>query len=204
MQAVMTAGLWWQQWWAPTTLSELEVVERLSLALIASFLLAAVVLLSGVQAPYGRYSRAGTYWGWRLPGRVAWVLQELPNLLAVGWALRSADYQTEGSVLMVVVRGGAENGNSSSTPNVAPWVLLTMFTLHYSNRTLIFPLRIRGGKPTPLVPFVMATVYCSLNGYLQSRALTALVRYPAGWHMDVRFVAGVAVWLMGAVSPPPV
>lgn len=46
----------------------------------------------------------------------------------------------------------------SQTPNA---VLLTAFTLHYINRTLIFPFRIRGGKDTPLTPFLMATIFCA-------------------------------------------
>ena len=46
----------------------------------------------------------------------------------------------------------------SQTPNA---VLLTAFTLHYVNRTLIFPFRIRGGKDTPLTPFLMAAIFCT-------------------------------------------
>ena len=35
-------------------------------------------------------------------------------------------------------------------------------------RAFIFPLLIRGGKPTPCVPFAMALLFCIINGYLQA------------------------------------
>ena len=35
-------------------------------------------------------------------------------------------------------------------------------------RTFIFPLRIRGGKPVPLVPFLVAVFFCTVNGAVQT------------------------------------
>ena len=156
-------------------LQERVLVDRLATALVGGFVLAAAALLLGIEAPYGRYSRAG--WGMQLPGKVAWVLQELPNLLAVYWAV-SLSLRSE------------EPEKRAALASPANRVLLAMFTLHYINRTVIFPLRLRGGKDTPLLPFLMATIFCTLNGYMQARTLTALRAYPDDWLLDPRFICG--------------
>jgi hypothetical protein len=41
------------------------------------------------------------------------------------------------------------------------------FLLHYTNRSLIYPLRLRGGKRTALTVWAMAALFCSVNGFLQ-------------------------------------
>ena len=48
--------------------------------------------------------------------------------------------------------------------NVLP---LALFLLHYAYRDLVYPLRLRGGKPTPAAVWAMALVFCLWNGYLQ-------------------------------------
>ena len=102
------------------------------------------------------------------------------------WSLAVADYRSETSSLV-----WAQDGKPQ--PNIAAWVLLSMFTMHYINRTLIFPLRIRNGKPTPFIPFILATGFCAVNGYMQSNALTSLYVYPKEWILDIRFIAGTSV-----------
>ena len=46
-------------------------------------------------------------------------------------------------------------------------LLMAMFLLHYFNRYFIYPLRLRGGKPTPFIVWLMAAVFCIYNGYMQ-------------------------------------
>ena len=89
-----------------------------------------------------------------IPGRVAWVLQEAPTLL---W---------------VYVCVFCTEGDAGAKANPANRVLLGLFTLHYINRTIVFPMRLRGGKNTPFLPFFFALVFCVCNGYLQARSLT--------------------------------
>ena len=59
-------------------------------------------------------------------------------------------------------------------------------------------MRIRGGKPTPFIPFIMATLFCTANGYMQARALTALYTYPSSWLIEPRFICGTALFCVGA------
>jgi len=49
---------------------------------------------------------------------------------------------------------------------------LGLFMTHYVNRSVIYPLQMRGGKPTPCMVMLMAWSFCVLNGFMQSRMLT--------------------------------
>ena len=54
------------------------------------FAASAVALLAGVSAPYGRYVEGSTaLFGCVVPNLAAWVIQEIPNLiaLAVCWSI---------------------------------------------------------------------------------------------------------------------
>lgn len=59
-------------WWQGKSEGE-HVDHMIAAGLLGSMVLSAVLLLSGVQAPYGRYTSA--MWGPRINGKVAWVLQ---------------------------------------------------------------------------------------------------------------------------------
>lgn len=97
-----------------------------------------------VAAPFGRYSPGASWiYGFHMNGTVAWVLQEMPALATVVYFWTKAP-----DALLLTPRS----------------VLFALFTLHYANRTLIFPLRLRGGKPTPVVVAALAFVFCSYNG----------------------------------------
>ncbi|KAJ1619216.1 3-oxo-5-alpha-steroid 4-dehydrogenase-domain-containing protein [Pavlovales sp. CCMP2436] len=148
----------------------------IAVALIGSMLPAALVLLAGVQAPYGRYT--STSWGFLINGKLSWVLQELPSF-AMPFGFACATYP------------------SAQTTSCANQLLLVAFCAHYVNRTFIFPLQIRGGKPTPFSVFLMALVFCLTNGWLQARALTVHHTYPDAWLYDPRFGLGLALFAVG-------
>ncbi|XP_008832795.1 3-oxo-5-alpha-steroid 4-dehydrogenase 1 [Nannospalax galili] len=135
------------------------------------------VLLLQVGTPYGRYSARWS--GLRVPARPAWLLQELPSL---AWPLYEC------------VRPAA--ARLGSWPNR---VLLAMFLIHYVHRTLVFPALIRGGKPTPLFSCVLAFMFCTVNGYMQSRYLSQFAVYAEDWLTSPCFLAGFVLWLMGMV-----
>eukprot|EP00307_Rebecca_sp_RCC1486_P005611 CAMPEP_0119424114 /NCGR_PEP_ID=MMETSP1335-20130426/31822_1 /TAXON_ID=259385 /ORGANISM="Chrysoculter rhomboideus, Strain RCC1486" /LENGTH=250 /DNA_ID=CAMNT_0007449627 /DNA_START=1 /DNA_END=753 /DNA_ORIENTATION=- len=145
-------------------------------ALLSSMGISALVLLSGIQAPYGRYSSSS--WGPLMNGKLAWIMQELPSF-AVPATMLVAHYPAP---------------PASSAANLA---LLTAFCTHYFNRTFIFPLRIRGGKPTPVTVFLMAFCFCVTNGWLQGRALTVFQSYDASWTSDPRFIVGLLLFVAG-------
>jgi 3-oxo-5-alpha-steroid 4-dehydrogenase 1 len=178
------------EWWTSASPAA-QVDNWMCAALIGSMLPAALVLLAGVQAPYGRYSSAS--WGFLVNGKLAWVLQELPSFaLPALFAWRTFP-----------------SAHSANPANVA---LLVAFSAHYFNRTFVFPLTIRGGKGTPCSVFLMARAFCLTNGWVQARALTVHHLYPSGWTSDPRFLVGLALFAIGMAinvqvrregAPPP-
>jgi hypothetical protein len=108
--------------------------------------LATFILLLFVTAPYGRHSRKD--WGPTIPNRVGWVMMELPSLLVFSLAFLSG-------------RGSIEN---------LTWIFFTLYVFHYTNRSIIYPLRTRtGGKRMPLVVALMAVVFNLVNGFSNGR-----------------------------------
>jgi steroid 5-alpha reductase family enzyme len=70
--------------------------------------------------------------------------------------------------------------------------------MHYINRALIFPYRIRtNGKTLPVLMVIMPMLFYIINGYLVGYYFGALVEYPLSWLWDPRFLAGIALFLFG-------
>ena len=80
----------------------------------------------------------------------------------------------------------------STPPN---FLLMAAFMLHYFYRDLIFPWRIRGGKPTPFIVWLLAFVFCVYNGYMQTAYL--LNEAPTDRAITPRLAAGLTLWLAG-------
>jgi len=111
------------------------------------------------SAPYGKHAEGGgclkSCKGPLLPAKACWVLMECPTLLLTA----------------VLVWIGPSDCLMSRPSNL---IILGLFVLHYLQRSLIYPLRIRGGAPMPTFIFISALTFCAWNGYLQVRDLTYL------------------------------
>lgn len=57
-------------------------------------------------------------------------------------------------------------------------------------RTFIFPLRIKGGKPIPLFPFLVAMFFCSVNGAVQTYGVLLQNSEIRHWRPHARFYSG--------------
>ncbi|KAJ8602541.1 hypothetical protein CTAYLR_008349 [Chrysophaeum taylorii] len=157
-------------------MDEVTLHRRVCVGFVASMVLCGVPLFAGVAAPYGRYHQEralGLRYGWPVDARVAWFVQEVPSLI-VPFLVRRDD-----EVL-------------SSPVNRA---LLFLFVAHYAHRSLVFPFRIRGGKPTPAVTAACAFAYTAVNGFIQGQYLAALHRFPD--ELRGTFFVGVAAFVAG-------
>ncbi|ESO87652.1 hypothetical protein LOTGIDRAFT_194080 [Lottia gigantea] len=133
-----------------------------------------VFMLTFVSAPYGRYSRGG--WGFTINAKVAWFIQEVPSIL-----------------IPIGIMLYTDCPKLQYTPNR---ILISLFSLHYIQRSLVYPFLIKGGKPTPLIPFLLALVFCTINGYLQFNYLAKYADYGNDW-FSLRFIAGVMLFFTG-------
>ncbi|NJL13495.1 MAG: DUF1295 domain-containing protein [Microscillaceae bacterium] len=132
------------------------------------------LLLFFVTAPYGRHERAG--WGLRVPNRWGWIGMEVVSPLVFAYFFWA--------------------GQSPKT-----WPVLVFFALwvgHYFNRSLIFPFRLKTqGKTMPLSIVLSAVFFNSVNGFLNGHFLGHLAHYPVAWGSDIRFWAGLGLFLVG-------
>ena len=172
-----------------STLTQNDALALSSLAMTVSGLAAAVALLSGLSAPYGRYAlaRPALASAYSLgvpmvPARAAWLLQECPSFLVASYILWR-----------------------SALPPSLLWttagLLCCLFLAHYFNRGFIYPLRLQGGKPTPLGIGLMAFVFCLWNGCMQGVYLASLAgaagAEPPAAVLAPRFACGVLLFLAG-------
>ncbi|XP_049606500.1 3-oxo-5-alpha-steroid 4-dehydrogenase 1 [Syngnathus scovelli] len=153
---------------------ELYVLDCMAyfLILMAAF---TFVCLLFVDASYGRY--ASSKYGFLVNAKLAWFVQELPSFLV--------------PVCLLVW------ASSAKSSLLANQLLIAMFLCHYTQRALIYPFLIRGGKPTPFLSFFLAVVFCIYNGFMQIRYLSHYAEYPADWVTNPCFIAGSVLWLLG-------
>lgn len=144
-----------------------------------SFLgLAAVTfpVLLFIAAPYGRYT--STRYGPKIDRTVGWILMEAASPIVFG-----------GCFML---------GRSHWTPAAAAFLVL--WESHYLHRAFVFPFRLRGRerKTATLTTVALGIAFNLANGYLNGRYLFYLGPiYPSAWLLDPRFLAGVALFVMG-------
>ncbi len=145
------------------------------------FGLVAVVALLFLSAPYGRHARAG--WGPSLGARLGWHLMEAPALF--------------GFVAAALYFLGGPGASGRIAP--AAWVLFGLWVLHYGDRELLYPRRLRDPKkPMPWVVVGMGFFFNALNGPMNGLQVGG-GHYGVAWLVDPRFLLGTALFLTGFI-----
>ena len=155
---------------------DLSLYQATALGLVVAGGLTLISLMFTV-APYGRYDRKNK-WGPEIDERIVWMVMEVvsPIMFAVFFLRAPA--------------GGAE----ASTVQL---ILAAMFLGHYTYRSFIYPLRIRGVGKKPIATGAMAVVFNSFNGSVNGWGVGAAAHLGAGWLASPLFVAGVALFFFG-------
>lgn len=153
--------------------------ERWLLNFMAYFLMvlafAVLIFLCIYKAPYGRYANAS--WGFPVNAKLAWCVQETPAV-----------------VIPLTYMACIDSPQLSNTVNQ---LLLSLYFIHYGHRAFIYPFLIQGGKPTPVLPCLMALAFLGYNGFMQGRTLSTYAEYPSDWLTHPCFVIGIAVFFCG-------
>lgn len=150
--------------------------------LLVMALLAVIVFIAlyRVRAGYGLF--VSRRWGPTLPNRLAWVLMEAPVLAAVAvpWI-------------------------AAGCPTALPAALaLALFTLHYAQRSFLFPLLIRGRGRMPWAIVAMGLTFNAVNGLLIGTSLFLLP--PQGYAQGAAYLLrpaallGLALFALGMAA----
>lgn len=130
-----------------------------------------------IPAPYGRHSRSN--WGPMINNKLGWFLMEAPALFVFGFLVLSATNIEQQAIL----------------------IFSFLWIMHYFNRVIIFPFRIRTkGKKMPMVIMVFALFFNLVNGFLNGYWFGYLaIEYPDYWFFDIRFIAGILLFITGFI-----
>lgn len=126
-------------------------------------------------APYGRHTSAN--WGLTIDNKLGWIIMELPAL-----------------VLFVVYFFVFQ-----SYFNVVMAVFVVLWVVHYANRALVFPFRIKTkGKRMPVIIVLSAVVFNSINTFFVASYLAQNPqRYTLEWTQSWQFVVGIVLFIAG-------
>lgn len=140
-------------------------------------LIALITFLSlfWITAPYGRHIQTG--WGYQINNRLGWILMEIisPLMLSIFFFMGSAP------------------------KSIHVWVFWGLWILHYLNRAIIFPFRIKtSGKKMPISIVLSAVFFNLINGSTNGYYLGYVMpTYPEGWFYDPRFILGLSFFVVG-------
>ncbi|MBU2651988.1 MAG: DUF1295 domain-containing protein [Bacteroidetes bacterium] len=133
------------------------------------------LLLLKVTAPYGRHTKSN--WGPMIGNKTGWFIMELPALIV------PFIFFFTGNII----------------PGMVPWVFIILFGLHYFNRVMVFPFRLRTGKKKmPVVIVAMAVFFNLVNGFIIGYFLGNFSGYyEISWLWDPRFITGFLLFFLG-------
>lgn len=128
-----------------------------------------------IIAPYGRHTT--TAWGPLISNKIGWMIMESPALLAFAFFFLFGTLKH----------------------NIVPWVFFAFWMIHYINRTLVFPFRLRTkGKKIPFIIVLMAFCFNLVNGFINGYYFGSLSeKYELSWLHSPCFIAGLFLSIYG-------
>jgi hypothetical protein len=136
-------------------------------------------------APYGKFA-ASKGWGPLLPAWLCWMIMESPNL----W-----------NSLLIYILSESYFGKEVKLPissRTNQW-LISLYLLHYINRSLIFPCFLSQGNPMPISVMFFAFIYCFWNSCNQATSLILLNEYDDDYWFSPPFLIGSAIFFFGLI-----
>lgn len=136
---------------------------------------AAFAALLKIPAPYGRH-RSGK-WGPTMRSALGWTVMELPSPI----------------ILTFFVLGG------NQTKTAVTWLFVALWWVHYLNRSVIYPARIRrSASRIPVAVVVMGLGFHVFNGYIVGSYFGQYGPvYRPEWLGTPAFICGVILFFAG-------
>ena len=140
--------------------------------IIIGFLTFSYLIISKFRAPYGRHSSDG--WGLMINNSWGWFWMELPALL----------------LMPLISIFGKNEMNSLSI------LLVSLWFLHYFNRVIIFPMRIKTkNKKMPISIAVSAFLFNCINGLLNGIYVGYFL--DSDINFNATFIIGAVLFIIG-------
>ncbi len=155
---------------------ESEAFQFVFLAALVYMVLSFMALKFLADAPYGQMDDTEKK-AIRIPQKIAWIIMEAPAPLVFTYCMLSKGLPTD----------------------IAPWVLFAMWSIHYYHRAFIYPFTLKGDATLPMIVIVSGFLWCAMNGYLNGLWVGVYGDYPDSWLTDIRFIAGVLLFVSGFV-----
>jgi protein-S-isoprenylcysteine O-methyltransferase Ste14 len=135
------------------------------------------IVLLFITAGYGQH--ISKKWGPTIKNnKLGWFLMEIPTVIIYFVYYLLGDRKIE----------------------LIPLIFLSIWMMHYCQRTFIFPLLIRGKQPIPISIILMGITFNGINTYLQARWInTFSPSYPESWLINPFFIIGIAIFFSGFI-----
>ena len=132
------------------------------------------VILLRIKQPYGRHTTEG--WGMMIDNNWGWFWMELPALLVMPLLAWSGPGELE----------------------LPQWIIVGLWLIHYVNRTLVFPFRLKTqGKKMPLAIVLSAVFFNGVNGFFNGYYLGYL--HDSAKQLSWFFWAGLGLFFFGMI-----
>mgnify|MGYP000999952471 CR=1 FL=1 len=132
------------------------------------------IALLKITAPYGRHTKIT--WGPLIDNKLGWFIMEFFVLVVLFFFIY----------------------NGTNIQSVVNYIIIGMFVLHYVNRSIIFPLRIKtNGKKMPISIMFMALFFNLINGFLIGYYLGEFKVYSIEWLQSPQFIIGTFIFAGG-------
>lgn len=135
----------------------------------------AFVALLKIPAPYGRHR--SDRWGPTIPSPIGWFLMEVPSPIIL--------------TCFVV--------QSDRAPGPVIWLFVVLWSIHYVNRSIVYPIRMWGiNSRIPISVVAMGVVFHVFNGYIVGKYFGEVgPPYAASWLVTPEFMIGASIFLAG-------
>lgn len=154
----------------------LQTLQTIAYSWIVLALVVHVVMFY-VTAPFGRHTT--DKWGLSINNKWGWFIMEFPSLLIM--------------TLFLIKTLQVMHGYS--------WILFLLWMIHYVNRSLIYPIRIRSTpKKMPLVIMFSAIFFNVVNASLNGSYLAyfaSATEYDVKWLSSFHFMVGIFLFIIG-------
>jgi len=132
-------------------------------------------ILLKINVPYGRH--ASERWGIMIDNHWGWFWMEVPALLTFPLLA----------------------GFGPQEKDVLSWILIGLWFIHYANRVLIFPFRLKTkGKKMPLIIAVSAIFFNLMNGFVNGYYI-GFVDGSSGSFVSLFTFAGISIFFIGFI-----